>query len=54
MLVANAVKETDKPIKHNQIDKIRLTDYTFVISFTPIIVDQASLINNSLTWDIKW
>ena len=54
MFVVNAMKRNNKNSKsHNQTDKISSTVFTFGISFTPSIVDQESLINNSLTWDIK-
>ena len=42
LLVANAVRKDDN-LSHNQTYKVRPTVYTFGISFTPSIVDQASL-----------
>ena len=53
LLVVNAMRRDDN-LSYNQTYKVRSTVFTFGISFTPIIVDQASLINNFLTWDIKW
>ena len=54
LLVANAVKETDKPVNTQSNGQNKVDSLHFGISFTSSLVDQASLIKNSFAWGIKW
>ena len=51
-VVSNAVKETEKTTNHKKREKVRSTTCTFGACFTPDLVNQEILINNSFSQEL--